>query len=794
MEPYFLKNTLHKATIILVMVAFCMPSFGQKLKSVSFMQDYKEATLLMENGKYDKAKSIWQKILRDDPENGNINYKLGFCYLQSEFYKPFALKSLIKAEQNIGRNYDPFNELERGAPRETYYYLGLAYHLNEDFDNAIKFYTKATKNLHPKHVVANDLRGNLKKANFAKQAYTKPLKVELSKPAMLNSRFKDLYPILHPSGESILFASNKIRLDSSNLNLFNKINGERYSDIYLSNKDRKGNWKSPIRQATEREVNSYPIQLVNDTILTFYNEIAEKREIFKRKISRNESEIDARQYGILLPPGLNTTQFCLSPTKKTVYYSAYSKNSKGGSDLYFSTFEDNSWSNPKPITAANSTKDEINPTLSPDGSKLFFASNGHEDINMGGFDLFYIELNKEGIPLQGIHNFGYPINTVLDELSISCNFLFTEFAFTSNRNKINQYEIFLGEFSNPLFESPTIKHQIKLFVEHDKAGLRNKNLPELTTTQDTFRIPLFNPNLLYAVVPVDATLALQFGSTEKQSISTSEHFSACLFLNHDEKNYVLTEENLRFWHWEIENSAEALLNDLALKVNNISIPDYGKSIFPHFIAKGNQTISANITGINPNLGNNLTLVLKNELDEIILELSHSKNCTFLPAEPSALAPLLKQVQSTAYKSENKTESKIENSGVSLSFFQGFSKNAKAASMEQAMFKSFIYELSELLNQNLVQEIVVVGSASKLPTARYESNEQLAHERANNLKEAIQNAILEILKEVDPPNFKTSSVVQGPEYTPNSKIDLATFEKYQFAKAEVILVKPKITDN
>lgn len=87
----------------------------------------------------------------------------------------------------------------------------------------------------------------------------------------------------------------------------------------------------------------------------------------------------------------------------------------GGVDLWYSSRASVSspWQEPKnmgPVIC--SPCDEISPSFSADGKKLYFASNGHETI--GGYDLFSVAIERDS--KGGAQNLGEPINTKSDEI------------------------------------------------------------------------------------------------------------------------------------------------------------------------------------------------------------------------------------------------------------------------------------------------------------------------------------------------------------------------------------------
>jgi len=61
----------------------------------------------------------------------------------------------------------------------------------------------------------------------------------------------------------------------------------------------------------------------------------------------------------------------------------------------------------------NTDLDEESPFMSADGKTIFFSSKGH--FNMGGFDVFYSNLNKYNQFEEAV-NVGFPVNTTNDNI------------------------------------------------------------------------------------------------------------------------------------------------------------------------------------------------------------------------------------------------------------------------------------------------------------------------------------------------------------------------------------------
>gem|GEM_PF-766243 len=111
---------------------------------------FEEASLLMEEKLYGQAALEWKALLANDPDNANLNWKVGEAYMLSYNEKAKALPYLeVAATKRTARygglntaGYDPFDPKERNAPPKVDYWLGKAYHLDGQFDKADEGYKK----------------------------------------------------------------------------------------------------------------------------------------------------------------------------------------------------------------------------------------------------------------------------------------------------------------------------------------------------------------------------------------------------------------------------------------------------------------------------------------------------------------------------------------------------------------------------------------------------------------------------------------------------------------------------
>ena len=104
----------------------------------------------------------------------------------------------------------------------------------------------------------------------------------------------------------------------------------------------------------------------------------------------------------------------LSPDGKRLYFASNRPGGYGGFDIYYAEIKDQKWS--PPINAGpvvNSIQHEIHPFIAQSGT-LFFSSNGHNTL--GGFDLFFSNPSPDAF--QEVDNLNAPFNTPADETSI----------------------------------------------------------------------------------------------------------------------------------------------------------------------------------------------------------------------------------------------------------------------------------------------------------------------------------------------------------------------------------------
>jgi outer membrane protein OmpA-like peptidoglycan-associated protein len=132
----------------------------------------------------------------------------------------------------------------------------------------------------------------------------------------------------------------------------------------------------------------------------------------------------------------NITTPWLSPDGRRLYFASDKSGGFGGSDLYYSQWKDDYWNDPVNLGPVINTKgNEVYPFLNPAG-ELFFASDGHPGF--GKKDIFFSRFS-EGEWLDPVH-LDAPVNSPDEDFGIITDSLMNEGFFSSDRDK--SFDIF----------------------------------------------------------------------------------------------------------------------------------------------------------------------------------------------------------------------------------------------------------------------------------------------------------------------------------------------------------------
>lgn len=408
-------NLTYALTTAAVAVLLCFSGVAQE---DNFNTRFGEAVKLSEENELEMARRIWTGLAKNYPNNGNVNYRAGMAMLNAGSNKTAALPYFKTAEEiGISRNYDIFSPQEKKSPVELYYHLGLAYHLNYKFAEAEESFEKFLGKSGKKHFLRPRAELGIQHARNARELIDNRVDYEIvNLGPVINSAFPDFSPVISVDENALFFTSSRIRSDSSNIARRDRTTGEYFNDIYVSYKDRRGEWQAPeLLEINEPEHTATVNVSADGQTLYIYRDDNGIGNIYESKLV-GETWTEPRMLG----GGINTdnweTHLSMTVDEQTAYFVSNRPGGIGERDIYrVKKLPTGKWSKAQNLgTVINTPYNEDAVFITPDGKTMYFSSEGHN--SMGGFDVFSSQLDEESGEWSAPVNIGYPINTTDDDV------------------------------------------------------------------------------------------------------------------------------------------------------------------------------------------------------------------------------------------------------------------------------------------------------------------------------------------------------------------------------------------
>jgi outer membrane protein OmpA-like peptidoglycan-associated protein/tetratricopeptide (TPR) repeat protein len=387
---------------------------AQKNKGV-YKQNYTEGNYLFLEKNYTQALKSFLAAYAVDSTNGNINYKLGVCYLNISAEKQKALPYLEKAVKRVTNNYHSEDPSEQSAPELAQFFLAEAYHNAGRFNEADAYFDRFKTQL------GNRNPELLKEVNH-KQEMTFNAIALLKSPTNLiitnlgdsiNSPYPDYGPVFSADESTLIFTSRRPEGTGGEKDA----DGRYMEDIYQSFRKPDMSWSKAVSIGPNINSagNEATMSVSADGQTLFIYKDENEGDIYS-------SKLNGKDWGFPEPLGgdINSkyweTHAALSADGETLYFVSNRPGGFGGRDIYRSVkLPNGKWSKALNLgPTVNTEYDEDCPFIHPDGVTLFFSSEGHN--SMGGFDVFYTTKEGEGNQWSVPKNMGSPINTTDDDV------------------------------------------------------------------------------------------------------------------------------------------------------------------------------------------------------------------------------------------------------------------------------------------------------------------------------------------------------------------------------------------
>src|SRR5690554_2624369 len=335
-------------------------------------------------GYFNLALPFYESAYAFNPNNAELNYKLGVCYLHS----PVKSKCLKYFEKSYSLNpaYDSYN---------IEYLIGRGNHLNENWDLAIAAYERQLGVLRRENGSQEEFKTIekfLSEAQNGKELSKEKVRVWIDNlGANVNSSAPEYAPLIS-TDESILILT--ARRENTVGGLYDEVDNLPYEDLYISYN--KGGVWSPLQNMGDLvNTNGHDagsgLSPDGKKLFVFRGTVKGGGDIFMSELIENHWS-KPKALGKNINTSAHESAVALSYDGNELYFVSDMPDGLGGRDIYMSRWDAKrrDWGEPQNLGPnVNSPYDEDGVFLHPDGKTLYFSSRGHN--SMGGNDIFYSE-------------------------------------------------------------------------------------------------------------------------------------------------------------------------------------------------------------------------------------------------------------------------------------------------------------------------------------------------------------------------------------------------------------------
>jgi tetratricopeptide (TPR) repeat protein len=388
-----------RAVCLFVTIVFVISIYAQENKS--FQDTFLEAEFFFMDEDYSDAITNYLQLYEKLPDNSNLAYCIGVCYLNIPGKKNLSIDFLETASKNMSAKHKEGTINQIAAPYDALYDLAKAYRINFKFDKAKEAFMRYLGTLLPDDRENMDfINHEIKVCDMAKDLVTRPIAYTVENVGELfNDEKANFCPLISADGKSFAYMVSL-----------------KFYDAIMFSKLVNGKWTAPVNIAPE-------LQFDGDLYISCLS--ADGKLLFLSKDDNVNSDIFTSSFNginwtqtVKLNKNINTKYWeshgFISETGDQIIFASDRPDGFGGLDLYASHKVNGDWGPAVNLgPEINTLFNEDRPFIINNGKTLFFSSQGHE--NIGGYDLFRSDLQSNGLWSKP-KNLGYPINTPDDNI------------------------------------------------------------------------------------------------------------------------------------------------------------------------------------------------------------------------------------------------------------------------------------------------------------------------------------------------------------------------------------------
>jgi tetratricopeptide (TPR) repeat protein len=388
-----------KVVCLIITVVFALQLFSQDIKTLQ--DSFLEADYFFMYEDYSDALPTYLQLYEKMPENANIAFRIGVCYLNIDGKKNLAISYLEAASKNISAKHKDGTVSQIAAPYDALYELGNAYRINYQFDKAKEAYGKYKETLLSDDTEnINFIDHEIKVCDNAKNLIARPVEFTAENMGNLfNDEKSNFNPVISADGKSFGFMVSL-----------------KFYDAIMFTRLINGKWMTPVNISPDLQVDGdlYISCLSSDGKMLFLS-VSDK---YNSDLYYSTYDGIKWSKAVKLNKNINTKSWeshaFISDDSNYLVFASDRPGGLGGLDIYISKKENGDWGPAVSLgPEINTPFNEDRPFLINNGKTLFFASQDHD--NIGGYDIFRSDMQSNGIWSKPL-NLGYPLNTPDDNI------------------------------------------------------------------------------------------------------------------------------------------------------------------------------------------------------------------------------------------------------------------------------------------------------------------------------------------------------------------------------------------
>jgi hypothetical protein len=361
---------------------------------------------------------------------------------------------------------------EKGL-KEASFYLAWSYQLQVDLEKAENLFTQYLKIKKNPVFTQEEVQKHLEEIEIAKYLIENKLDVEIiNLGPNINTKFPEYTPLLNADESMIIFTSRREDSFGGKKDAYNQY----FEDVYVSYKNEKTEqWEKAknIGDIINTPTHDAAVGLSADgnTLIIYRTSDDSLSGDLYYSVFEDSSWSVPVKFPEPINSSYNESSAALSSDGNMIIFSSDRPGGYGGKDLYvIRKLPTGEWSLPMNLgKKINSEYDEDAPFLLGDDRTMYYSS---QKKSMGGYDIFkahWISNTLWSMP----QNVGYPINTTDDDVffSLSPSGAYGYFSSYRDKNNYGSYDLYKVIFETDIKDLVIIKLNV---LNHVNTPIRAK--------------------------------------------------------------------------------------------------------------------------------------------------------------------------------------------------------------------------------------------------------------------------------------------------------------------------------